>query len=328
MPGLITHYIFGKGVLAALPPNAAADIQKHRQLFNIGCQGPDMFFYYVTAAFKKDLRGLGGRMHKENVGAFMKAMACGITELKGDEKRAAFAYFSGYLAHYALDCSAHPYVYYRTGFLRSGEKGSKMEYSGYHVRFETAVDVLLLKAMEGKRPGDEKIWKLVSVDKQEVVKAADYLSESISDAYDVVLSGKNVSSAMAYMALFKKIFQSGRGMRKKLLGAAEKLILRHNVVTELIHPQEITDDLDYLNENKNSWRNPWDEDSLRQENFAELFEAARIEAAKLITALWEYTKGRLPLKEFLELAGDRSFDSGRPISERVEFKVNDIIFRR
>lgn len=328
MPGLITHYICGQKVLAELPQGITQHIEAHRKLYNIGCQGPDIFFYYLPGALKRDLRGIGSKMHKENVGQFMRAMAEGLMELDGNAQQAAFAYFAGYLTHYALDCATHPYVYYRTGFLREGERGPKFKYMANHFRFETAIDTLLFKMVAGKKPRDEKLWKLIQVDKDGAMSTADFIGKSINKAYEVDIHGKNVFSAMTYMVFMTRFMQSNRGARKRILGLGEKIILREMVATSLIHLQEIEDGLDYLNEKKLLWRDPWDDTSENWESFAELFEMAAGEAVELIECLWGYMHGTVPLEDFLEKAGDRSFASGRPISEKVIFKVHDVIFKR
>jgi len=113
-----------------------------------------------------------------------------------------------------------------------------------------------------------------------------------------------------------------------VLGVGEKIFLREMVVTSLIHPQEIKDGLDYLNEDKLPWRYPWDENSEHLESFTELFEAASDEAVGFIESLWGYIHGNVALENFLDKVGDRSFASGRPISENVIFKVHDVIFKR
>ena len=328
MPGLITHYVCGQRVLATLPPNIASCIEEHRKLYNIGCQGPDIFFYYLPGALRRDLRGIGSKMHKQNVGDFMRAMAEGLAQLEGEAKDASFAYFAGYLTHYALDCATHPYVYYRSGFEREGEKGRRFRYLANHLRFESAIDTLLFKMVAGKRPRDEKLWTLLHVDKKTAKATANFIGKSINQAYDVGIGGKNVFSAMSYMAFLTRLLQSNRGLRKRVLGVGEKIFFRDMIAANLIHHQEIRDGLDYLNEDKTIWRDPWDETTEHMESFAELFEAAANESSELINCLWGYKHGKVSLEGLLEKIGDRSLSSGRPIAEKVIFSVHDVIFKR
>ena len=332
MPGLITHYICGQGVLQALPNEIAVVIEKHRRLYNIGCQGPDIFFYYLSGALKKGLRGIGTKMHNENVGAFLRAVADGLAQLSDDERTGVFAYFCGYLTHYCLDCATHPYVYYKTGFLREDDSDlrriNRLKFLAYHMRFETAIDVLLLNMVAGKKPRDEKLWRLIKVNRKEVRQVADFIGGCINAAYGVNIFGKNVLAAMTHMAFLTRFFQSKRGLRKGVLAVGEHVVLRSAVASNLIHSQSIKENIDYLNEDKNTWKVPWDDKTERNESFAELLETAETEAAKLIQLLWDCLENDGDLEKFLDIAGDRSFKTGRPIEERPVFTVYDVVFKR
>ena len=328
MPGLLTHYICGQSVMQALPPDIAAAIEKYRRLYNIGCQGPDIFFYYMPRLLRRGLRGIGTKMHKENVGDFLRAMAEGILTLDGEERDAALAYFCGYITHYCLDCAAHPYVYYKTGFLREGEWANKFKFLSYHMRFETAIDVLLLNMVAGKKPREEVLWRLIAVDKKEARRVADFVSGCIGTAYGINIFGKNVLGAMTHMAFLTRVFQSKRGVRKKVLAVGEHVFLRTSMASDLIHMQDVSDGIDYLNESKAAWQDPWDDGEERMESFAELVKTAEAEAVGLVTLLWQCLDGQADLEDFLAKAGDRSFKSGRPIDEQVVFSVYDVVYDR
>ena len=51
MPGFVTHYVFGlKAVKIFDSSTVLADyINEHRQVYDMGLQGPDMFFYYYLS---------------------------------------------------------------------------------------------------------------------------------------------------------------------------------------------------------------------------------------------------------------------------------------
>ena len=46
MPTTYAHYQFGKDVIRILPGPLQKAIENHRELFDIGLYGPDIFFYY------------------------------------------------------------------------------------------------------------------------------------------------------------------------------------------------------------------------------------------------------------------------------------------
>lgn len=294
MPGLIAHYICGLRALRAMPQEAAEAIGRHRRLYNIGCQGPDIFFYHGPASVSREVREIGARMHRTNVRSFMRNMAEGLAALQKPEREAAFAYASGYLAHYALDCAAHPFVYAKTGVLKGTEGArDKLKHLENHVSFESAIDTILLKKMAGKRPKDVDLLNLVWVNKKEAAIGADFVGKCIKKTYGVGISGHRVLSAMNYMALWTRLLQSEKGWRKKALMLAERAATGAAAVSVLIHPQKIAHEEEY-----------------QIEIFLELMAAAEIEAVKLGAILWECLENRASLTDFLTMAGDRSFITG------------------
>ena len=326
MPGMITHYICAESTLAILPDDAKGILTANRQMYNIGSQGPDVFFYYYPSVLFSGRRGIGSIMHVQKTGEYIAAMAKGLRGLNGKAREAAFAYAAGYLTHYCLDCAAHPYVYYKTGFKRPGEKGSTLKYSAYHRSFETAIDVLMLKLMSGKRPADEKLWRLIRSKRKAAMDVADFLGGCISDVYGANIKGRHVYYAMRWMWRTTLLLQSAKGRRKRFMEIAEDIIIGNRVCSAMVHPQKV-DGLDYLNNKKTPWKLPWDDGAENHSSFTELFDEACNQAGELVAALHECAFADGDLEEFLAMAGNRSLKSGLDNSREAEFKYHDIIYR-
>lgn len=107
MPASYTHYCFGQEVLALLPENQRAIVLAHRELYDIGLHGPDIFFYYQPL-HSNPISRIGYSMHdvagRDCFGRFLS-----IWEKTGREP-AALAYLYGFLCHFALDSTCHRYV--------------------------------------------------------------------------------------------------------------------------------------------------------------------------------------------------------------------------
>ncbi len=104
MPAAYTHYRFGNQMLEKLPENIRAEISRHRQLFDVGLQGADFFFYYHPWQ-KNDIAQLAYSYHRIKGTDFFPAV---ISRLSGEEAQRVYLY--GLLGHYALDANCHPYV--------------------------------------------------------------------------------------------------------------------------------------------------------------------------------------------------------------------------
>ena len=107
MPSTYAHRRFGANVLDHLPAELGERIRKNRPLYDVGLHGPDLLFYY-HAAKSNPVSSLGNAMH-EKPGRVFFERARGVVRNAGD-KEAALAYALGFVCHFALDSTCHPYV--------------------------------------------------------------------------------------------------------------------------------------------------------------------------------------------------------------------------
>lgn len=328
MPGIISHYICAEAVLKKTGTGLGEMMERNRGLYNIGAQGPDIFFYYLPGFAFKGLFELGGEMHSGKFGDFLSSAAESMNAAEGAEKEAIAAYLCGYLTHYALDANTHPYVYYKAGFVRPGEKGGKLRWLACHWAFETALDVLMLDIVKGEKPAGKKLSSLVSTGREERAFVEGVIARGIRDAYGINVSGRSVRGAMKYMARLTRIMQSKKGRRKKLMESAEKLLLRLSggFCACLIHPQEITDGIDYLNISKKQWSLPWDKTRVKNDSFPEMFEKAVDDGVEMTEALYMHMKGEIGASELLAITGDKSFSTGMDAGAEVIFNNHASVF--
>lgn len=107
MPSTYAHRRFGADVLLQLPAELRKTIGPHRALYDMGLHGPDLLFYY-KALQSNPVNRLGNAMH-EQPGRVFFARARGVVNTAKD-KDAALAYALGFICHFALDSTCHPYV--------------------------------------------------------------------------------------------------------------------------------------------------------------------------------------------------------------------------
>ena len=155
MPDMTVHNAMGDRVLAKLPEEISARICSDE--FHVGVLGPDPFFFYRFFALPftngVDLRGK--TMHHKKCGAFLMTFARMIqdeqeqtnhsimTELAATAKDdKAFSYFCGFLCHYALDSTAHPYI-----------NALAAKRPGMHTAVERKLERIELRR-QGKQPKD------------------------------------------------------------------------------------------------------------------------------------------------------------------------------
>ena len=107
MPSTYAHRCFGADVLTQLPEALQKKIEPYRALYDIGLHGPDLLFYY-KALQSNPVNRLGNAMHEQPGTVFFERARGVIRNAKNRD--AALVYALGYICHFALDSTCHPYV--------------------------------------------------------------------------------------------------------------------------------------------------------------------------------------------------------------------------
>lgn len=107
MPSTYAHRRFGANVADHLPADTRALISRHRELYDIGLHGPDIFFYY-HALKSNPVARFGNQMHDEPGEKFFAEARRRIPQMASPE--AALVYTLGFICHFALDSTCHPYI--------------------------------------------------------------------------------------------------------------------------------------------------------------------------------------------------------------------------
>ncbi|MCL2223906.1 MAG: zinc dependent phospholipase C family protein [Defluviitaleaceae bacterium] len=307
MPGFLTHCIAGKAALQAVSAEIREKITAEERLYNLGTQGPDIFFYYLPGQVRKRSRGIAQEMHGCGLGLFLAYMAKLAKLAPPQEQDTIFAYTAGFLMHYTVDCHAHPYVYARA-FVKDAPK---IKNSALHRKFETAIDVSLLKLVSGKKPAGINQWELINAPKSGLCIAAEALSHGICAIYNRNVPPKVTRRALQFTINATRLLQSKNGRRKRFMEIAENLVAGEAMASCIIHMQEVPDEDDYLNLKKTEWQAPWSsEEEKYTDSFMERYSAAVEEGAELIETMHSYIYGDLPFEVLTEKLGNRSLKTG------------------
>ena len=131
MPSTYAHRRFGANVLDHLPPELGEPLSRNRPLYDIGLHGPDLLFYY-HAAKSNPVSALGNAMHERPGREFFDHAHTVVRQ--APDREAALAYALGFVCHFALDSTCHPFVEQYT--RQSGVT---------HCEIETEFDNLLMR---------------------------------------------------------------------------------------------------------------------------------------------------------------------------------------
>ena len=120
MPAIFTHLQFGKDVIASLPPSFSNLVAKYPQCFYVGTQGPDLLFYYKPLSGKKNATRRKAWYYHDDLpsGAlFLRGAKALVEDKENYDAQGNFtpqskeaAYLLGFLCHFCLDYTTHPYI--------------------------------------------------------------------------------------------------------------------------------------------------------------------------------------------------------------------------
>ena len=325
MPDMVTHIYFGEQVLSSLPETISQHIEP--KLFSHTALGPDIWFFIgFYGANVRSLSPRGVYMHENRTGEFLTALAKRTG--RAADREGMFSYLTGYLCHYALDCTAHPYIIYRTGNYK--ETPETLRYRGNHTRLERAIDCWVIREKYGCRVRDFSL-----TDRSLPLKR---LPESIREDLDAVYREvfgwdsvwASLNRSIQDQRMFYRLVQDPSGLLDRIANLADNGTSKTPVNVYSYHGRELDRQVvDFLNEKHTPWCNFADASLQSTESFPDLLDRAGELARQYLRAAYRYVyEGSVSSAELSALIGNRSYTSGldcRDMSNRAPF-VFDPLF--
>ncbi len=322
MPNLITHHLFGEEILKNTPSLLREIITSYPKEFALGCQGPDFFFYYnawpwMNQKKAKKVAAMGGSIHKRLVESFFSALleqiSQGITiplseECKGSAipknflPHAKISYLAGLLCHWALDTTAHPYVFYQTGEI------STKEGSINHHRFESHLDYLILKELRESPLAEYPGYKLIQYDPLTVHAMFDLYAEPLRAIHGYTLFRAQIQRSLKHFRAIQKALFDPKGRKFRLFYWIEQRILRVPYLFTSMITLPLEDSYDILNASHRGWQHPCTGVESNA-SFMELFYKALSLGSGALVHLERYLGEGNP-EPLIAVIQDKSFETG------------------
>lgn len=197
MPSCYAHYRFGNAVLDEIPADIRQPILRHRQLYEVGLHGPDIFFYQNPFG-KSNGTPLGSRLHRQSGRDFFTRVC---KRLRLEPSEAGNAYLYGLLAHYCLDSACH-------GFICASAETENVG----HSEIETEFDRFLLERDGKLPPHTQDFSHHIRLSRSEAAVVADFYSST---------TPATVLQCVRNMALYTRLLAAPEGPVRK---AVEKTL--------------------------------------------------------------------------------------------------------
>ena len=285
MPAIITHDFFGRDVYDRLF-NLIGGSRDEADAFLLGNQGPDPLFYAVISPGLRAHNRLGHTMHSQKPAELIKAFKDSLSILNSAEAPVGRAYALGFLCHYTLDSTMHPYVYFHEHRLcDAGEPGlTREDGSEVHGVIESELDELVLFKKRGVTVADFN-------PATEILKASDFTLSVISKmfayaaltVYGEVVPANLFERAVKDFRLVQRVFYSPTGVKRALAGRLERLMRPHSFFQSMSHRSVELEQSIFDNRDRKLWENPFSGEASTL-SFWDLYDKAQAQARDNILA--------------------------------------------
>ncbi len=326
MPGFTTHYILGMKAYNDMPPcQLKFIIAKYRWLYQLGLQGPDMFFYNIPILRHRDYRNVGSYMHEHHVNKFFRCCLVHISQIPSRQQREqALAYLCGYLGHYISDYICHPFVY---GRIHYDVQNPTNHYHGLHAALENDIDALLLYKYKKKKPSQFNQAATICLNGQETQFISRFLAQCINETYYPISYKNNfqITPRMVHRSILAMRFgcrtlADKSGKKQERIEFLESLFLKHPIASTKIVTDKVASPRKSLNSDHEVWCNPWNHQMASDASFPDLFRRA---LGKCSTVYFQINSlvnsGDITRPETFEFLlgelGNYSFHSGLPVND-------------
>ena len=321
MPGFTTHYILGMKAYNDLPSNQLKHIiSKYRWLYQLGLQGPDMFFYNIPILRHRDYRNVGSYMHEHHVSLFFQVYLKQMSQITSNQQREqALAYFCGYLCHYIGDSICHPSVY---GRIHYDINNPSSQHHGLHAELENDIDALLLRKYKKKKPSEFNQAATICLNGQETQFLSRLLSDCINETYYPITYRNNfqVSARVVHQSILALRFgcrtlSDPSGKKRSSIEFFESIFLKNPVASRKLVTDYVANPRWSLNLDHEIWCNPWNRQMASTQSFPELFRQCLSKCRTIYYMMNQLLTDRRPAAErdyssLIQELGNYSYHSG------------------
>lgn len=323
MPNILTHNLFAAEVQKELTDEKLREIIKaYPKEYTIGASGPDFFFYYDVFPWQngkenKRVAGIGGIVHSENINIFYeKAITLCYKQEATALKEAMISFLAGHFCHWALDSSAHPYIFNRTN-------GTTKETRYWHYRFESMIDTMMVLEIRKEELSNYPTVKMMEYDEHSVKAITAIYQPLLQEIWGIEVDGSLIEKCLhdfraANRILFNPplpLFYLGQGL-ETLLGK-KWLFTSHMIIKKVDYKHDI------LNLNHNWWCNPCDQSMVSKASFLDLYALGKQEVLVILNQLTDAINQR-DSSEIVGLLANRSYETG--LSEKKVMKYYNSIY--
>ena len=318
MPATVAHAFFAKDVFDILPLEISKNINLRRcKMF---AQSVDsLYFYNLFSIFPgKDIRKFGSYFHTHKSQEFFLNLLQYIRD-NNIYDNDVYSFLVGYICHYALDSTLHPYIYYKSGVFNKN-KPSTYKYNNVHTFMENFIDNDMIRRRTDVNPYKFDIARFCfdirefSNDLDKTIDYAFYNTFKIRDMSSIYY--KSLKQMKTAINVFRR---DPYGIKKAVYKFVDtftpKSVFRYEAIS---YHYPLEDKHNYLNADHSLWRNPTTYNIVSNESFVDLYLKAIKMAKVLVCASFDYLYGKaIDLEQVFD---NTSYITGISCDDKKELK--------
>jgi len=318
MPATITHAYFAKDLYEVLPEGITSKLDLGRVKMFAQSTDPIIFYNLLSLKPGKDLRKFQKYFHNHKSRDFFINLLEYVKKNKIDDPD-TYSFIVGFISHYVLDSTCHPYIIYKAGIFDRKNKDT-YKYNGLHHFMEVFIDNDLIKRRENVNPYKFNFTKFCF----KTNKFSNDLNNTIDYAFDTTFNVKSMSKK--YYKSLKQMKTALRLCRKDRFGIKKFFYKLFDTITPrsvfrfecVSYHYPLEDKHNYLNNNHTMWNNPADESIKSNESFVDLYLKSLENSRDKVIKVFDYLNGKdIDLnKVFL----NESYSSGLDCDKEKELK--------
>lgn len=309
MPAILTHHLFGEGVIDDALDLLGLRTADEKDAFLLGNQGPDPLFYLFADPLMKKWLPLGHVMHDARPAALLSALREACERIEGRGRTIAKAYVAGFVCHWLLDSSMHPYIYcWQNGLCAAGVPGlDERDASKVHAEIERDLDETVLYSLVGQTVERYRPHERVLRASRSVLAVVDKVYFYVALwAYGRPIDPRTFSTAVREFRLVQTALDSPTGRKRALLGAAERAFARtpYSLAYAMSHRVRAESASAFDNREGRAWENPFTGERSTA-SFWDIYEDAQSRVLGTLDELFSPGFDRAAARE---LTGDVNFE--------------------
>lgn len=282
MPAMISHYFLALKALDRYRAKGGAPVD--RDAFLWGAQGPDFLFFQIPFPWRKtrNLNTLGRRMHREDPSRLLTAFRAYSIRRKSDDLTRS--YLLGFLCHYSMDRTIHPFIYAQIASLR--KQYPKSPDTFLHCQIESALDVIVLRYEKAELPTEFNLKKAIPKNRDVQEAIARIYAELFYKLYGSRVQAGAVLQAERDCRFVVGLQNDRTGLKKQFFQRLEK---RHDKYLCSCFFRGVVEEegFDYANILSSPWSWPVDSVRKRSESFFDLYKRSAEESARFMLQIYQ-----------------------------------------